>query len=444
MDNLRGDLSHLVNLELRHALVRTIVALGITVEQVVEVGRETEVVGKLPLRHHVNGEVGVLGLVLVVAGAILQDGEGVGQRLVAQRVGRSLAAGQDVVVAAEQAGKLANGGVILVGSHQRRLDEGQGRGRRDGTGREVGGEAIVVHITISTRDGDVETGGEVPQDLDVGVETHVHAVEAALLQRVLRVDIAHGEVVHAHIVATLHVDAVVLRQRVAIDLVGPVGVVVVGVVVVAVGIVVEEVEVLILLDVGNGAQQLGSIGAILRGIHHRGQLGDELHAGRYVGIDAGGHGLATLGVDEHHAIGTTGAIEGGGVLEHRHLLNVVGRDAGQDVVELAAVKRAAVALHVLLNAVDDNERLGIAGDAVQTTDEHRGTALGCCRAHDAVHVATQLVGNLGINGHAEAIDVYRLLRGIGSALAIHGLELVAEHLDCDELLLVASHDGHLL
>ena len=33
-----------------------------------------------------NSKIGILGLVLVIASAILQDGEGVGQRLIAQRV----------------------------------------------------------------------------------------------------------------------------------------------------------------------------------------------------------------------------------------------------------------------------------------------------------------------------------------------------------------------
>ena len=42
---------------------------------------ELQVAGDLIRRSDTHGEVGVLGLVLVVAFAVLQDGNGVGQRL---------------------------------------------------------------------------------------------------------------------------------------------------------------------------------------------------------------------------------------------------------------------------------------------------------------------------------------------------------------------------
>ena len=43
--------------------------------------------------------------------------------------------------------------------------------------------------------------------------------------------------------------------------------------------------------------------------------------------------------NEDDTVGTTGTVEGCGILQHRHLLNVVGRDVGQDVIELSAVQR---------------------------------------------------------------------------------------------------------
>ena len=50
------------------------------------------------------------------------------------------------------------------------------------------------------------------RSLIVAVETDVQAVEAILLGCALAVGITQREVVHTHIITTLHVDAVVLAQ----------------------------------------------------------------------------------------------------------------------------------------------------------------------------------------------------------------------------------------
>ena len=108
------------------------------------------------------------------------------------------------------------------------------------------------------------------------------------------------------------------------------------------------------------------------------------------------------------------------------------------------MERAAVALHVHLNTVDNNQGLGIARDAVQTTDEHGGAILGSGRVGDGVDVAAKLVGNFIVNGHSKAVDVGCLACGVGGSCSVHGKELVAEHLDDDVLCIGTGLYGYLL
>ena len=185
-DYHRGDGAHLVDSKRGNTQIGTIVALGIAVEQVAEVGRQLQGVVDAILWCDMHIEVGILSLVLVVAGTILKDGKRVGQRIVGDGTDEGLrAAGEDIVIAAQQAGEATDLRVILVGSHQRRLDECQRRGRRHCRRGEAGRHAIVEHVVVGAGDGDVELGREIPKNADVGVETHVHTVEIALLGRIL-------------------------------------------------------------------------------------------------------------------------------------------------------------------------------------------------------------------------------------------------------------------
>ena len=154
--------------------------------------------------------------------------------------------------------------------------------------------------------------------------------------------------------------------------------------------------------------------------------------------------MATLGINQDDAVGTTGTIEGGGVLQYRHLLDIVRRDVGQDVIELSAVQRRAHALHVLLNAVDDNQGLSVAGDTIQTANEHGGSTVGSRRTENATDIATELIGNLVVDGHPETVDLCGLGGGVVNTCAIHRSKLVAQHLDVYRLRAVASDDAHLL
>ena len=83
---------------------------------------------------------------------------------------------------------------------------------------------------------------KVVEQIDVGIEAYVDTVETRRAHVLHRLDISHGEVIHTNIITTLHVDAVVVGQCCAIDVVAPVGVVMIGIVIIAVLGIVQEVE----------------------------------------------------------------------------------------------------------------------------------------------------------------------------------------------------------
>ena len=146
------------------------------------------------------------------------------------------------------------------------------------------------------------------------------------------------------------------------------------VVIVAIGIIVQETERdrSVAVDIlRNSTKHLGSIIAILRCVHHRRQLRHEAHSGRDIGINACSHGVSALGVDENHTIGSTCSIECCGILENTHAGNIVRRDVGKDVVNLTAVQRQAVLLHVLLHSINNDEGLCIGIERRETAHEHR-------------------------------------------------------------------------
>ena len=216
-------------------------------------------------------EVGILGLVLVVALTVLKQCHGVTQRIaIAQR-------GIQLVVVGEQRGEATGAAVnqlvILIGSHQRRLEQCQGRRRRNGAGK-GGGHAVVIDRVVGACNRDVETRREVPQNRDVGIETYIHTVEGTLANGVLSLDITDRQVIHTDVVATLHVDAVVLCQGIAVDLVLPVRIIMIGVIIETCWVVVQELELQLLqlleshllldgLLNGRRSQHLSSIDTIL-------------------------------------------------------------------------------------------------------------------------------------------------------------------------------------
>ena len=171
------------------------------------------------------------------------------------------------------------------------------------------------------------------------------------------------------------------------------------------GIAVDEAE---LADVGRlVGQQLGGIEAVVLAAQHLGRAGHELVAAVDGDVDLGGHRLVALGVDEQHAGGTLGTVEGGTVLEHGDALDVVDVQVGQQVVVVAVVKHGAVVLHVGDDAVDDDQRLGVGLQAVEAGQQHDVTLGGVSAAAYAAHVGTEALAD-------ERVDA--LLGGVVEAL----------------------------
>ena len=434
------DAAQTGNIKRRHTVVGTEVTLRVAVQRVAEHGTQVEALAQHIGRLYAYIKECILGTVLVVAIGIVKDSRGVSQRVLAAQLREDI-----VVVGVERRGHAVV--VALIGSHDRRLDQSQGDGRYHRACREVLGHAIVEQVVVGARDRDVELGLEVPQDVDVGIETHVHSLERVLACRIVGIDIAYGEVVHTDIIATLHIDVVVLGDGSVIDLLAPVGIVVILVNLVpqTLGVGVQEMEVDVFLnDAVDGAQHLGSIAAILAGVHHRGQRRHKGETSRHVGIDTRSHRMTALGLNQYHTVATTCTVEGCAILQHRHLLNVIRGDVGQHVEVLTVVQGGAVTLHIQFYAIDHNQRHGIGSETVHTTDEHSSTTVESGRTHDGAHVCTQFLAYLAVDGHTTAFHLGLALCRIGGSRTIHRQELVLQHTNLNLLCLVAGNDSHLL
>ena len=256
---VQGDVEHLVGV---HQVVAEVLADG---ESAVD----------LVLRRDGEVEHGVLKAVLVLALRVFQDGCGVAQSPVVVVV-----AGHDLVEIALacdvelRVGEAAGAGLVVtvaVGAHEGRLDVGQERGVAGRAFFVARGSTIAAQVARDIAERGVEADIELLRQRDVGVETHVEAAHAVLLHRALRIAVAHRQVVVGHVVTTLDIDAIVLRDGGVVDVVLPVGVLVILVVIEIGGILVEELE---LADGGvGGVEHLGDVAAILPGIHHRHKLG---------------------------------------------------------------------------------------------------------------------------------------------------------------------------
>ena len=399
---LREERTHLVlagrgealNVVVGHAVDGNVVLLVGAHQVVAEVLLQAEAGAEVEAGRHGNVEHGVLETVLVLGIAIGIEGVGVAQPVV---VGLVVVQGLieiALVVHVEVVAQTATG--VGVGAEEGALGIGQERGRRDGAVAIGGGRAVVAQVAAQVRERGVEAGVELLREVDVGVEANVQPVHRVVVERALGVGIAQRQVVVGHVVATLHVDAVVLGEGRAVDLLLPVGLVVVLAVVIVVGILVQELEVAH-RGVG-GLQHFRGIAAILLGAHHIDELGLERHAGRDAGGDAGGHGLVAARVDEDDAVGALGTIEGRAVAQHGDALDVGRRDVGQHVVVEAAVQHLAVALLVEDHAVDHDEGLGIAVERVQTVDEHHAAYAGRAATADGVDLGAQLLLDFLLDG----------------------------------------------
>ena len=217
-----------------------------------------------------------------------------------------------------------------IGVVERRLDH------RDVVRRRIGVHAVVAQLEVVLRVGHVETERRAAPQVDVGIESHIDAVERCLLYRALVLGIAEREHIEGAVVAATYVDTVVHHHAVTRHKVEPVGVVVGVVVLRRCRVVVEESQAVdCLLVVIFVLDDVGSVCAVLRGIHHRYGLGGMAPANACVCLDFGSLGLGALGLDDDNAVAALGAVDGRTVFHHIDVGYVVGRNQRQRVVEMA-------------------------------------------------------------------------------------------------------------
>ena len=80
--------------------------------------------------------------------------------------------------------------------------------------------------------------------------------------------------------------------------------------------------------------------------------------------------MAALGLDEDNAVGATGTIEGCRILQHRHLVDILGRYRSQHIENVTLMEGYTALLHIQLHTVDNDKRLGIGIDGADASDEH--------------------------------------------------------------------------
>ena len=169
------------------------------------------------------------------------------------------------------------------------------------------------------------------------------------------------------------------------------------VVIVIIGVAVEIFHLAEQRGIGLGSEKVGGIKAVVVGSHHLGQARNEFVARVNSHVDLRSHALVALGLDEQHAIGSLGTIEGGTVLQYSDCLNVVDVQIGKEVVEIAVVKHGACVLHVEDHTIDDDERLHIGMQGVDALDEHEVAQAGNASVTDRAHVGTELLRDKRVN-----------------------------------------------
>ncbi len=188
-----------------------------------------------------------------------------------------------------------------------------------------------------------------------------------------------------------------------VSLFGPVGgVVILGIVIIG-RVAVEEGE---CAHIGHlVGQHLCGIESVFLIVEHLGQTRHQLETTANIHIDAGSHTLITLGIDENHAVGTFGTIDGTTVLEYGDILDILHIDVGEDVVVVSAVQHALIVLQVSEYTIYDYKRLRIALQGVDTLHEHHVALSRIGAAGYAADVGTQTLLDDGIDAHIHTVVV---------------------------------------
>ena len=265
----------------------------------------------VPLRANGERDGAVTEVVTVVAITIAKNGNWVGKRSAIAVVGEYVV---QIIVGLSNVVRHVSLCIESEWREERSLDEAEERWRRDDSVGDVVLDSIVAHVAGDIAVAGIETNGCLARKTDVSVEAHVKTRVVGILERSVSEGIAYGEVVVCHVVTTLHVDAVVLSERLVIDLLAPVGVVMELSVIVVIRVGVEELE---RVGLGScGSDEFGRIHAELFSIHHIHFLWNEFVTATDAEVDACCHRLVTLGFNHYHTVGCLGSVDGGTILQH--------------------------------------------------------------------------------------------------------------------------------
>ena len=105
---------------------------------------------------------------------------------------------------------------------------------------------------------------------------------------------------------------------------------------------------------------------------------------------------------------------------------------------------SAAVLHVHLDSIDDNKRLCIGIQRVQTTYKERVSAICHSGTADRTDISTKICLDLIVQDNTSTSDLESFGCSIFSTIGVHGLELVAEHADMYLLIFVIALNGYLL
>ncbi len=312
--------------------------------------------------------------------------------------------------------------IVRVGTDKRCLDKSKHVGRSDVARGVVLSPAVVAEVVGVAGVREVDARNEVLEQVNVGIETDVQTVEVVAACRSVALGVAEREVVHGDFVTTVYAHLVVLRKRIVVEVLLPVGLVVVEIIVEAIGVVVEEVDGLragVALAVGDGTDEFREVIAVLVGVHHLHLFGSSLETGVGTEVDARSHALAAAGLDNQHAVGTLGTVEGCTVLDHLHAFDVVGVDDVEHIVDEALVDGSTVVLHINHYTVDDDEGLRAAVERVETVHEHHCTLRRHAAASNHTEVACKTFLHLVLDSEGVGfVDVHHRIVVERSAVGI--------------------------
>ena len=222
--------------------------------------------------------------------------------------------------------------------------------------------SVVTEVVSVAHIGHVQFGGEALEEIHIGVEADVQAVECVVLGRGLCIGVTQREVIHGDIVTTLHTYAIVLRNGGAVKILCPIGIVMELLIIQVTGIFVQEGDDHRrgkLISTRGGAEELCQVVAVLTGVHHARALGRKFYSSERTDVDAGGLRMSALGGDFQHTVGALCTIDGRTVAEHFYTFDIFRIDQIEDVVIETVVQSGTSVLHIPNHSIDNHERLCI-------------------------------------------------------------------------------------